>query len=107
MEAEVVEDVNCEFCGKRTTFTRRQVLRKSPPLLCLSLQRFVFDPEVRSCELDGLTSRHTNSEILIDSLVETGCTQFPCWEFSCKLPHMSVVVMVYTGTHLAECVLTS
>lgn len=49
LEAEVMDNdnkVNCEFCGTKTTFTRRHVLRHLPPLLCLSLQRFVFDYDV-------------------------------------------------------------
>lgn len=38
---------HCEFCATKVDATRQMVLRKLPPYLCLQLQRFVFDYNVR------------------------------------------------------------
>ncbi len=36
----------CERCAAKVDATRQMRLRALPPYLCLSLQRFVFKPEV-------------------------------------------------------------
>lgn len=37
----------CEYCGTKTEAERQLRLASTPPLLCISLQRFVFDYRVR------------------------------------------------------------
>jgi hypothetical protein len=39
---------SCEFCGGKRDASRQMVLRRTPPYLCLQLQRFEFDYQV-SC----------------------------------------------------------
>lgn len=34
---------SCDFCASKVDATRQLRLRDLPPVLCLSLQRFVFD----------------------------------------------------------------
>lgn len=41
----------CERCDAKVDATRQMRLRSLPPYLCLSLQRFVFKPEVPSAPL--------------------------------------------------------
>jgi ubiquitin C-terminal hydrolase len=38
---------DCAFCAGKRDATRQMVLRRLPPFLSLSLQRFVFDQRVR------------------------------------------------------------
>lgn len=44
---------SCDFCAAKVDATRQFRLRELPPMLCLSLQRFVFDFNVRVVE-DGV-----------------------------------------------------
>ena len=37
---------NCEHCNGKRDATRQLIIRQLPPILCLSLQRFVFDMKV-------------------------------------------------------------
>jgi ubiquitin carboxyl-terminal hydrolase 48 len=39
---------HCEGCGRKCDAERQMQLRSLPPYLCLSLQRFVFDMQVRA-----------------------------------------------------------
>lgn len=37
----------CDNCGRKCDASRRQLLRRVPPYLCLALQRFYFNYQVR------------------------------------------------------------
>lgn len=38
-----IDGVNCPVCGKATTYTQRYRFIKYPKVLCIVLQRFVYD----------------------------------------------------------------
>lgn len=37
----------CDICQRKSDASRRQLLRNVPPILCLALQRFYFNYQVR------------------------------------------------------------
>lgn len=43
----------CDFCAAKSDADRRMRLRSLPPYLCLALQRFTYDHQVRA-ELRGM-----------------------------------------------------
>ena len=52
LSAELLEGDNryhCAFCESKVVASRQIRLHSIPPILCLSLQRFVFDMKVRCC----------------------------------------------------------
>jgi len=49
---EILEGDNqyfCEICNAKQDASRQIIVKHLPPILCLSLQRFVFDMKVSAC----------------------------------------------------------
>lgn len=78
----------CDYCAAKSDADRRMHLRSLPPYLCLALQRFTYDQQVRRRHMLCLRSTWPGCADCND--VDTRCVMQPAAGKLCGLLHVAL-----------------